>query len=191
MDTKIFLFTQLIQLIRISSTDIIHHASWTEWYRNSCIPHKFGQLPLQNQADHTRTLILLIFFLLYPSFILSLDMILFPVFMVRVSVKHMVFGLNVKGKMISLTVSSSLGKNHAHVQEFYVAAIRIETWHTRCRSTWQIQKSADNDLRLLPPSKEALHQYIYCASYQAGYLWRECVRTRYSWPWAMGLENRH
>ena len=33
-----------------------------------------------------------------------------------------------------------------------------------------IQKSTNNDLGLLPPSKEALHQHIYRASYQAGYL---------------------
>ena len=31
---------------------------------------------------------------------------------------------------------------------------------------------------LLPPRKEALHEHIYCASYQVGYLWRECVEGR-------------
>ena len=35
------------------------------------------------------------------------------------------------------------------------------------------KKSTNNDLGLLPPSKEALHQHIYRASYQAGYLWRQ------------------
>ena len=30
-------------------------------------------------------------------------------------------------------------------------------------------------MHLLPPSKEASHQHIYGASYQAGYLWRGCV----------------
>ena len=35
------------------------------------------------------------------------------------------------------------------------------------------KKSTDNNLRLLPPSKEALRQHIYRLSYQAGYLWRQ------------------
>ena len=39
----------------------------------------------------------------------------------------------------------------------------------------KFNKFADNDLRLLPPSKEALRQHIYRASYQAGYLWRQSV----------------
>ena len=34
----------------------------------------------------------------------------------------------------------------------------------------KFKKFTDNDLRLLPPSKKALHQHIYCTSYQAGYL---------------------
>ena len=36
----------------------------------------------------------------------------------------------------------------------------------------KFKKSADKDLHLLPPSKEALRQHIYHASYQAGCLWR-------------------
>ena len=53
-----------------------------------------------------------IFFLFYPSFMLSLNVILFQFFMVRVSVKHMMFGLKVKVKMILLTSSlGSLVKN--------------------------------------------------------------------------------
>ena len=39
----------------------------------------------------------------------------------------------------------------------------------------KFQKSTDNDLRLLPPSKDALRQHIYRTSYQAGYLWRQSV----------------
>ena len=39
----------------------------------------------------------------------------------------------------------------------------------------KFKKSRDNDLRLLPPSKEPLRQHIYRASYQAGYLWRQPV----------------
>ena len=42
----------------------------------------------------------------------SLDVTPFPVFMVRVSVKHMMFGLKVKeGKMISQMFLSSLWKS--------------------------------------------------------------------------------
>ena len=39
----------------------------------------------------------------------------------------------------------------------------------------KFKKSTDNNLRLLPASKEALCQHIYRASYQAGYLWRHPV----------------
>ena len=39
----------------------------------------------------------------------------------------------------------------------------------------KFKKSTDNDLRLLPPSKEALHQHIYCASYEAWDLQRKFV----------------
>ena len=37
----------------------------------------------------------------------------------------------------------------------------------------KFKKSTESDLCLLPPSKEALRQHIYRASYQAGYLWRQ------------------
>ena len=36
-------------------------------------------------------------------------------------------------------------------------------------------KSANNDLRSLPPSKDALHQYLLRACYQAGYLWQQSL----------------
>ena len=39
----------------------------------------------------------------------------------------------------------------------------------------KFKKSTDNGLHLLTPSKEALRQHIYCASYQAGYLRRQSV----------------
>ena len=35
----------------------------------------------------------------------------------------------------------------------------------------KLKRSIDNDLCLLPPSKEALCQHIDCASYLLGYLW--------------------
>ena len=35
----------------------------------------------------------------------------------------------------------------------------------------KFNKSTANDLRSLPPSKEALLQHVLRASYQAGYLW--------------------
>ena len=51
-------------------------------------------------------------FLPLPFFFMpSLDVILFPGFMLRVSVQHMMSGLKVKGKLISLMFSWSLGKS--------------------------------------------------------------------------------
>ena len=109
------------------------------------MPHKLGQV-LKHQTSYKN--LVLIFVLHYPSFMLSLDAILSPVFMVRVSVKHMMLGLKVKGKMISLMFSSSLGKayrwniwSHWHTREFDVAAKWVESWHTRCYSTWHNSKS--------------------------------------------------
>ena len=37
------------------------------------------------------------------------------------------------------------------------------------------KNSTDNNVRILPASKEALCQHIYRASYQDGYLWRQSV----------------
>ena len=37
----------------------------------------------------------------------------------------------------------------------------------------KFKKCTDNNLSLLPPNKEALCLHIYCASYEAGYLWRQ------------------
>ena len=39
----------------------------------------------------------------------------------------------------------------------------------------KFKTSTDDDLLLLPLSREALRQNIYLASYQAGYLWRQSV----------------
>ena len=39
----------------------------------------------------------------------------------------------------------------------------------------KFEKSTDKDLRLLPLSKDAPRQHIYCASYEAEYLWRQSV----------------
>ena len=39
----------------------------------------------------------------------------------------------------------------------------------------KFNKSTANDLRSLPPSKEALRQHVLQASYQAGYLWWQSV----------------
>ena len=39
----------------------------------------------------------------------------------------------------------------------------------------KLKKSTDNDLCLLPPSKETLSERIYYAIYQAEYLWRQSV----------------
>ena len=37
----------------------------------------------------------------------------------------------------------------------------------------KFKTSTDNDLRLLPPSKEVIHQHIYRVSYLADYSWRQ------------------
>ena len=37
----------------------------------------------------------------------------------------------------------------------------------------KFKKCTGNNLSLLPPNKEALRLHIYCASYEAGYLWRQ------------------
>ena len=39
----------------------------------------------------------------------------------------------------------------------------------------KFNKSNDNDLRSLPPSKDALRQHVLRACYQAGYLWRQSI----------------
>ena len=39
----------------------------------------------------------------------------------------------------------------------------------------KFNKSTDNDLRSLPPSKDALRQHVLRACYQAGFLWRQSV----------------
>ena len=38
----------------------------------------------------------------------------------------------------------------------------------------KFQKSTDDDLKILPPSTEALSQHVRRSCYQAGYLWQEC-----------------
>ena len=53
--------------------------------RNSCMPHKLRQVI--TTSDIIRELGSDIF-LLYPSFMFLLNVILFPVFMVKISVKH-------------------------------------------------------------------------------------------------------
>ena len=67
------------------------------------------------------------------------------VFMVRVSVKHMMFGW--KERWIHRYFCRAWRKayqrniqSHWPTWEFCVAAIQVETWHTRCCSTWQIQE---------------------------------------------------
>ena len=52
----------------------------------------------------------------------------------------------------------------------------------------KFQKSTDDDLRKLPPSKEALLQHTKRSCYQAGYIWQECLADLQlpdpkSWGW--------
>ena len=52
----------------------------------------------------------------------------------------------------------------------------------------KFQKSTDDDLRKLPPSREALWQHVKRSCYQAGYVWQEClVRFTASRTKRMGL----
>ena len=46
--------------------------------------------------------------------------------------------------------------------------------HSEQKGLNKFQKSTDDDLRKLPPSREALLQHTKRACYQAGYLWQEC-----------------
>ena len=125
--------------------------------------------------------LVLIFFLLYSSFILSLDVILFPVLMVRLSVKHM-FALKVK-KHDFTDVFVDLGENptdvtsdHIYIHESFVLQLYgLRHYKFGADRLDQFKKSTFNDLYLLPPSKETLCQHIYHASYQARYLWKQSV----------------
>ena len=56
----------------------------------------------------------------------------------------------------------------------------------------KLNKSTANDLRSLPPSKEALHQHVLRASYQAGYLWwqsAEELKTPDPEQWGWKLDS--
>ena len=108
----------------------------------------------------------------------SLDVIVFPGFMLRVSVKHMIFGLKVKGKLISLMFSGSLGKptNVTSDRIDMLGSFVLQLYGSRHGELGaslldKFKKSIDSDLCLLPPIKKALCQHIDCASYQPGYLW--------------------
>ena len=60
----------------------------------------------------------------------------------------------------------------------------------------KFNKSKDNNLRSLPPSKGALIQQIYRASYQAGYLWWQSVEELNlpeveEWGWQLDTNRLH
>ena len=55
-------------------------------------------------------------------------------------------------------------------------------------------KSANNDLRSLPPSKDALHQHLLRACYQAGYLWQQSLEEidipdPGEWGWTLNTDT--
>jgi len=58
----------------------------------------------------------------------------------------------------------------------------------------KFKKSADNDLRLLPPSRETLRQHANRSAYQSGYLLRQCVEELdipepEQWEWIFNTTN--
>ncbi len=58
----------------------------------------------------------------------------------------------------------------------------------------KFQKSTDDDLRKLPPSREALLQHVKRSCYQAGYLWQECqsdlqLPEPNEWGWGFDVKQ--
>ena len=109
---------------------------------------------------------------------LSLDAILFPVFMIKVGVKHMMFELKVKGKDDFTDVFVEFGEKRADVTSDDIGileslVLQLSRSRYDALDAPRLEKfkmSTDNDLRLLPLSKEAQRQHIYRVSYQGRYL---------------------
>ena len=102
--------------------------------------------------------------------------------MVRVSVKHMMFRLKEKGKWFHRCFSRAWQKptnvtsNHIDILVSFVLQLYVWKHDTLGAARLdKFEKSTDDDLRLLPLSKDAPRQHIYCASYQAECLWRHSV----------------
>ena len=81
------------------------------------------------------------------------------------------------------------------ILENYVLQLYGSTHHTLAAERLdKFKKSAENDLRSLPPSREALYQHTLRASYQTGYLWRQSVEEleipdANQWGWKTDSEG--
>ena len=113
-------------------------------------------------------------FLALPFFYASLNLILFQVFMVRVSVNHMMFRLKVKGKWFHICFGQAWKKpmnvtsDHIDILMSFMLQLYVSKHDTLSAARLdKFEKSTVDDLRLLPLSKDAPRQHIYCASYQA------------------------
>ena len=108
-------------------------------------------------------------------------------------------GLKLKGKMISWMFLSSWGKHTSATSNVILQSFMLQLYGLKhdtlgAARLSKLKKSIDNDLRLLPPSKEAPHQHIYRTSYQAGYLWRQFVEELdipdpEQWGWKTGSKG--
>ena len=173
----------------------MHWQSWTEWHRNLCVPHKLEQV-LQHQTDHRRT-----WFWYFSCFTLLLcftEPDTFSSFYGKGKCQAYDVSVKRERKVISQMFFSSLAKTHQcniqshwHTCEFCVAAIRMKTWHTPCCSTGQIREVYR---WLLAPTTTkqgcTTPTYLMCFLSSCVFVETVCRRTRYSWPWTMGLEYK-
>ena len=78
---------------------------------------------------------------------------------------------------------TQLGKSPSDVTDNQMSLLEryiLELYGSRASSLGsarldRFNKSSDNDLRALPPSRDALRQHVLRACYQSGYLWRQSV----------------
>ena len=83
--------------------------------------------------------------------------------------------------MISLNIWS-----HDMLESFM---LQLNTWHTWCGSTWQIQEVQRYRVAPITTNKKALRQHIYQAFYQAGYLSRQSVELDITDPEQLGWKK--
>ena len=111
---------------------------------------------------------------------------------------------NSEKKDVFTTVFAQLGNkpNEITTNQIDVIEEYVKTLYTTPRSSLgeirleKFLKSSDNDLRKLPPSKDALIQHIKRSCYQAGFLWRESVEDLdipdpILWGWTIDENNNY
>ena len=89
--------------------------------------------------------------------------------------------LNIAQKKALTEIFIQLGKTSTGITEHQMDSLeayildvyesRASTLAAACYDSFS--KSTNNNLCSLPPSKNALHQHLFRACYQAGYLWRQ------------------